>query len=100
MRRMAMSFGISLVILGLCLAASRVSLFANVVITPGLILSSHLIPKSAWPSHCSDSPPIECTGGSPAWMYSYLVCGILIDGVLFTWPVLFLSRVLTRIFSK
>src|ERR1700733_10537053 len=77
MRRIAISFGISLAIVGLAIAATKISLFAGILVAPGLILSSHLIPKSAWPGPCSDFPPIECIGGSPAWMYFYLVCGIV-----------------------
>src|ERR1700733_2057577 len=73
MRRVTVSFGISLAIVCLLMTVLRASLLAGILVSPGLLLSSHLIPKSAWPSPCSDSPPIECLGGSQAWMYFNLV---------------------------
>jgi hypothetical protein len=102
MRRVTLSFviGISLAIACLLMTMLRASLLAGILVGPGLLLSEHLIPRSAQPSQCSDAPPIECIGGSPAWMYFHLVFGVLIDGVLFTWPVLLVLRVFGRKNSK
>jgi hypothetical protein len=99
MKRVALSFGISLAIVGLLMVAIRASLLASVLVSPGLVLSSHLIPKGALPTLVSDFPP-TFTGGSLPWMYFYVVSGIFIDGLLYTWPVLFLSRVGARIISR
>jgi len=99
MRRVAISFSISLAIVGLLFFAVRAWLFAGVLVWPGLKLSSFLIPRSAWPTLISDFPP-EFSGGSQSWMSIYLFCGILINGLVYTWPVLLLIRVGNRIFSK
>ena len=99
---MAISFGVSLAIVGLCMTALRGSLVANVIVSPGFLLSFRLIPKSVLPNHCSDAPPLECDASPawPAWMFFSIVSGVLIDGFLFTWPLLFLLKVLTSMFSK
>ena len=94
MKRVAMSFGISLAVVGLLMAATRDSLLASVLVAPGLRLSAHLVPESAWVTIFSDP-----TKNSP-WMYFYVVFGVLVDGLLFTWPVLFVLRFLARRFSK
>src|ERR1700730_2648184 len=99
MRRVAISFSISLAIVGLLFVAARAWVPFDVLVWPGLKLSFFLIPTTAWPTLISDSPP-ESSGGSQSWMSFYLVCGILIDGLVYTWPVLLLIRVGNRIFSK
>ena len=90
MKRVAMSFGISLAVVGLLMAAIRVSLLANALIWPGMRLAVYLVPASVWVDPAKHS----------LWGYFYVVCGVLIDGLLFTWPVLFAWRFLARRFSK
>jgi hypothetical protein len=94
MRRVALSFVISLAVVCLLIVGAKASLFVEVLLWPGLKLSSYLVPKNAWASAFSDlSRP------SP-WLYFYVVFGVLIDGLMFTWPVLLGLRIFNRRFSK
>jgi hypothetical protein len=94
MKRLAMSFGISLALVLLLCVAARASLLANVFIFPGLKLSSYLVPESAWAKTISD-----LVNPSP-WLWFYAVFGLLIDALLLTWPVLFALRFVGRRLSK
>ncbi len=97
-RRIAISFGISLAVDGLCMAATRFWLWPLIFVGPGFALSWHLVPQTEL-RRLAPYMTGELTGGPQSWMYFVVVCGTLIDAALLTLPVLLVWRVLAWMFS-
>jgi hypothetical protein len=93
MKNYIASFGASIIVVILLIVLVRFSLFASLLLAPGMLLATHIVPHSAWDGlHISDTGYVEQVGRVSPWRYVYVAIFLGFNAMIFSVPVLFLIR--------
>jgi hypothetical protein len=97
MKNYMMSFATAIIVVILLMVLVRFSLVASVLLSPGMLLATHIVPHSAWDGlHISDTGDVEQIGKVSPWRYIYVALVVFLNAMIVTLPILFLRRMVLR----
>jgi hypothetical protein len=87
------SFAAAVIVVILLMVLVRFSLVASVLLSPGMLLATHIVPHSVWDGmHISDTGDVEQVGKVSPWRYIYVALLVVLNAMIFSVPMLFLIR--------
>jgi len=93
MKNYVLWFATAIIVVILLIVLVRFSLVANVLLSPGMLLATHIVPHSAWNGlHISDTGDVEQVGRVSPWRYIYVVLLVVLNAMIFSLPMMFLIR--------
>jgi hypothetical protein len=93
MKNYVLSFATAIIVVILLMVLVRFSLVASILLSPGMLLATHIVPHSTWDGlHISDTGDVEQVGRVSPWRYIYVALFVVLNAMIFSVPMLFLIR--------
>jgi hypothetical protein len=93
MKNYIVSFGAAIIVVIVLIVLVRFSLLAGVLLAPGMLFATHIVPQSAWDGlHISDTGDVQQIGKVSPWRYIYVVLLVVLNAMIFSLPMMFLMR--------